>query len=501
MENTKAQKLFIPKTIHVGFQERKNTFDGKLAYVIYEDEKGKLRKETSWNSWRDHKIEPLVLENKPAKFVLNKSIHHYSDWSWSSSSGHHMMRMYDTRGIEVEITPENLVGILMHSNVSMRDFEQEMVYAWDGKELVLLPVNSTDYQASIQFTEEQDIKLSTKDLKVGQIYKHKKEKGEQKYVYLGFYEKYDLINPANVNALSDIVHSGEYPFYFENYYYGNQKKRPIYNGEGFVNKGNKHVFLCLDYQKFYQEKYQTISPSVLMPVGEMVMENYQNEIVNFLNSYYHKGYQYFDFIQEKTFINIDNYASHYDYFFKKEYYKNPKMRNHYIKLDEKYYVLESVLFEIANINFSNEICSKWNNENDRCFSWKNINHGKIAQNISFKNMKNQNLIHKTYKDLIIFFCNEENKKIESDKIYYKEKDGLSDVLFNQIKESLIELLNKTMIKELVSEDVVKKIIDIKMNFVKDYFNDQYVTNTSFNKIKKILSEIEFDVYVLDKDKL
>ena len=44
--------IFIPTKINVGFQERKDTYTGKLAYVIYFDEKGKLRKETSWQGWR-----------------------------------------------------------------------------------------------------------------------------------------------------------------------------------------------------------------------------------------------------------------------------------------------------------------------------------------------------------------------------------------------------------------------------------------------------------------
>lgn len=511
MENQKTQKLFIPKTLHVGFQKRNNTFDGKLAYVIYEDEKGKLRKETSWNSWRDKDIEPLILENKPTKFILNKSIHHYSDWSWSSSSGHHMMRMYDVRGIEIEITPENLVGILMHSNVSMRDFEQEMVYAWDGKELVLLPVNSTDYQASIQFTEDQDVKLSTKDLKVGQIYKRKKEKGELKYVYLGFYEKYDLINPIDISALEDIVYSDEYPFYInKNQYYGNLTKKPVGNGKGFINKGNKHIFLCLDYQKFYQEKYQTISPSTLIPVGEMIMDNYQKEIVDFLNSYYHKGYQHFDFIQEKTSINLNIYSRYFGHFFKKEYVKkSQKMTNHFVKMNDKYYVLESILWEIANINFLNDINMKWdrNNKNDRYLYWCKINNGNFIEKLSFKDMKKQNAIPKNYKNLTIFYSNEDNEEIESDKIYYQEKEGLTDVLFNQIKESLIELLNKTMIKDLVNEDIVKKIIDIKMNLVKEFFDKEnksslsFLKEKSFKNVKDVLSQIEFDVYVLDKDKL
>lgn len=37
--------IFVPKRINVGFQERSSTYTGKLAYVIYYDEKGTLRKE------------------------------------------------------------------------------------------------------------------------------------------------------------------------------------------------------------------------------------------------------------------------------------------------------------------------------------------------------------------------------------------------------------------------------------------------------------------------
>ena len=63
--------LFIPRKIRVGFQERGGTYTGKLAYVIYYDEKGKLRKEASWESWRKKEIEPhrdkmMMLSGKKA---------------------------------------------------------------------------------------------------------------------------------------------------------------------------------------------------------------------------------------------------------------------------------------------------------------------------------------------------------------------------------------------------------------------------------------------------
>lgn len=65
--------IFIPKTINVGYQNRSGTYTGKLAYVIYYDEKGKLRKEASWNGWRDENIPNNEYDNIPTEgFVLNK---------------------------------------------------------------------------------------------------------------------------------------------------------------------------------------------------------------------------------------------------------------------------------------------------------------------------------------------------------------------------------------------------------------------------------------------
>ena len=57
--------FFIPEKINVGFQERNDTYTNKLAYVIYFDEKNVLRKEKSWDGWRDKKIPNEIFENVP----------------------------------------------------------------------------------------------------------------------------------------------------------------------------------------------------------------------------------------------------------------------------------------------------------------------------------------------------------------------------------------------------------------------------------------------------
>jgi hypothetical protein len=87
--------LYIPKTIKVGFQERSDTFTGKLGYIVYIDEKGITRKEKSWNGWRNDKIKVLELENKPRdNYVFNKGVQRCGG---SFGSGRSVVRVYDPR--------------------------------------------------------------------------------------------------------------------------------------------------------------------------------------------------------------------------------------------------------------------------------------------------------------------------------------------------------------------------------------------------------------------
>jgi hypothetical protein len=57
-------QMNIPKVINVGFNKRNDTYTGKLAYVTYTDEKGVLRKETSWLGWSDSKIDKETFDNE-----------------------------------------------------------------------------------------------------------------------------------------------------------------------------------------------------------------------------------------------------------------------------------------------------------------------------------------------------------------------------------------------------------------------------------------------------
>jgi hypothetical protein len=197
-------KLFIPEKIKVGFNHRNDTYTGKLAYVIYFDKKGKLRKETSWLSWchlpedypgarksyyhdKDKKgIDPETINNVPTEgFVLNKTA------GGGSSGWHHRnkcVRIYDPRGFEFEITVENLLFILQHVDCSRgKGLEGEFVYSWSGADLVLLPANTEDFKESSEFSTLQGEKFSLRSLKPGFSYKTKQN---EDIIYIGRYDMY-----------------------------------------------------------------------------------------------------------------------------------------------------------------------------------------------------------------------------------------------------------------------------------------------------------------------
>lgn len=181
----------MPKKINVGYQNRSDTYTGKLAYVIYYDEKGVLRKEKSWNSWKDESIPNNEFDNIPTEgFVLNKhagGVENSCGWNARKS----YCRVYDPRGFEFEITIENLLYILENADsIKGKGLQGEFVYAWDGKDLFLMPVESPDYKEVMNFSNivNNNLTIKAKDLIIGATYL---TKDNEKWVYMGRYDKWD----------------------------------------------------------------------------------------------------------------------------------------------------------------------------------------------------------------------------------------------------------------------------------------------------------------------
>ncbi len=255
--------IFVPKQINVGFQNRKDTYSGKLAYVIYFDERGKLRKEASWNSWRDENIPNEIYDNEPTSgFVLNKKVGGVEEcWGWDPRKTY--TRVYDPRGFEFEITIPNLLWILENANcIKGKGLEGEFVYGWDGKELLLVPVDSADYKEIERknkiFHNNEFIKA--KDLKVGATYL---SKTDGTFVYMGKFEHYGHGYWCN----------GQF---FESY-----KKMQKYCEENNIKKENKGTLS-------YWSRYEYIYEYGYGPVGKKhcfyyTYKDYKgNEVGNFL---------------------------------------------------------------------------------------------------------------------------------------------------------------------------------------------------------------------------
>jgi hypothetical protein len=129
----------------------------------------------------DESLKPIEFDNVPTEgFVLNKKVGGYSN-GWDHRATY--CRVYDPRGFEFEISVPNLLFILQECNAMKgKGLEGTFVYAWEGKDLVLLPTTSLDYQESQKFTEMQSQKIGVKDLVEGCTYRTKQM---EDYIYLG----------------------------------------------------------------------------------------------------------------------------------------------------------------------------------------------------------------------------------------------------------------------------------------------------------------------------
>jgi len=248
--------IFIPQKIRVGYQKRNDTYTKKLAYVIYYDTKNVLRKEASWNGWRDKKIDPQDFENIPMSgFVLNKKVGGYrSDWNYRSAH----VRVYDPRGFEFEIGLENLLYILENTNsIKGKGLEGDFVYGYSGKDLVLMPTSSPDY---IQLMELNSLRfkkdfIKSKDLIIGATYRHVNNRN---YIYMGRFDYYKSVSSSYHKKDYDHKYEISKRFYF---YPTSKPEGYSYDAEAFKSISSKFIGVvdekCVVHYSTLYEKMTT----------------------------------------------------------------------------------------------------------------------------------------------------------------------------------------------------------------------------------------------------
>ena len=266
MEST---KLFIPTKMKVGFQERKDTYTGQLAYVIYFDSKGVLRKATSWESWRDKAIEPIEFDNIPTEgFVLNKGVGGArQSYGWNARNEY--IRVYDPRNFEFEISVENLLFILRECDCSRgKGLEGKFVYAFDGKNLILLPESSADYQESQKFTGLQKTTVKVREMIPGATYLTKRN---EQVIFVGRFDFYD-------NFTYD---SGPATHKVNKFIFWNREKFLFLSGLGSISVIYSETIVP-DYSELVDKYYKSINGSAIkcFHKGPKVKKYYLEETVN-----------------------------------------------------------------------------------------------------------------------------------------------------------------------------------------------------------------------------
>lgn len=172
-----SENFIIPKKINVGYQERSDCYTKKLGFITYIDSStGILKKEKSWNSWRDHKIKDDEFENVPMEgFIVNRSVGGGKvGWNYRQA----YCRIWDPRGFEIEIGIDNFLWILDYcDSLAGKKIIGKCVYSWIGTELVLLPINTEEYRISSEIMKKREVitkDLKPAELKPGSLYKLKK---------------------------------------------------------------------------------------------------------------------------------------------------------------------------------------------------------------------------------------------------------------------------------------------------------------------------------------
>lgn len=284
--------IFIPKKLKIGFQNRRDTYTGKLAYVTYYDEKENLRKETSWESWRSKDIDPIGYDNVPMEgFVLNKKVGDYH-YNWNGRQA--WIRVYDPRGFEFEIGVDNLLHILENtSSIVGKGLEGEFIYAFDGGSLVLLSTKSNDYIQATRMSKAvfEKRKISKKELVKGHVYK---DKNDESLVYLGDYDtcEYDSYGDELAGHVREIV---KRPWFLKRDYAKSYKTLP-YLVEEVGDRSAEYA----DLFERYVKNNTGYNPIVVKEEVLYTLEEFKENVkARFFPNYY--SHIWYSYVSNKTF--------------------------------------------------------------------------------------------------------------------------------------------------------------------------------------------------------
>lgn len=225
--------IFIPTKLHIGFRSpaKSSTTNIKQGYVTYEDVKGVRRKESSWSSFIQSGISPMISDNEPSKFVIKKP------YKYSSGIYLHDVK----RNFEFEITLYNFLSLIEHTDIVNQTLTEECVFGFKqpDSELVILSTKSPEYKDAIQYTEKQTKKVTKKQLLAHVGCEIILKNSDKRFIYLG------MFNHTETTSW--------------NYY------------SSYKNRIDQHVFCDIDNKFYTTSRIENVS----YIANEQVHPNYQ----------------------------------------------------------------------------------------------------------------------------------------------------------------------------------------------------------------------------------
>jgi hypothetical protein len=207
-----------PYTKDAAFEKRKSTQDSwayggyGTQFVIEEDGSIIPGPDAKYDAMVlfTTKCYPIIIDNIPlAGFEVAKSVRRYGSWG---GGGNVVWRIADPRGFELEIGSENFACIIDCATLVNGVIQGECVWGREGAKNVLLPVVSEPYQEAVKLTLKKNIKISLKDVKIGdtvEILSTKVLADDLVCQYLG---KYYFLEPEQLGSGDKYNYSGKFRF-------------------------------------------------------------------------------------------------------------------------------------------------------------------------------------------------------------------------------------------------------------------------------------------------
>lgn len=295
----------IPKQLHIGFQDREDTYTGKLSFSTYiEDKTGQLKHDQEWKKWCKEEGR-IVLDNKPMKgFMFNRNKTHRSN-NYYFNTKRIVFRVYHPEGYEFEIKPDNVNLILEYTDISKKEITDPCIIAFTGKTIVLLPVTSPEYKEYIRKEEKRNAKNTVLDLK--KEFGYKKKNSSDILLFAGKYDfSYTL---HNNNSYENIITNKnknlkniELFYNLNTHEYEHHKIKTLTKLEDFIILNEHREKLNLNKNTFNYTVAQIDSKEINNLSKEVILQNH-NEL------YFYEPRSYY----KNNFYAIENKNGKYFY--------------------------------------------------------------------------------------------------------------------------------------------------------------------------------------------